>query len=125
MLTSETNGHVHEIPLETGGTALTMYFYHSGSTNTLYVNGGPYTAYINGQQDEHTHDVADHTHPITYGIYEYDITPTITAYTNNTTSLTSGFTSRYSSTADQLDYNFTSYFTGTGWKSIRLNTTGL
>jgi hypothetical protein len=62
----------------------------------------------------HYHTIFKHDHGIEYGIYEEGGSPLVGVLTDDG----NGYTYRFSSSSDILDYDLTPYFTGTGWKGI-------
>jgi len=119
--TSSSSGtsHTHTIPVGSPGVGYAMYVYNGTLTS---VQAGNVLSSAPSSVD-HKHTVADHTHDITFGIYEEDNSPTVHFHVDNGAGYGSA-SGNY--TTDQADINILSSPTaisGTGWKGIRFDTT--
>lgn len=142
--------HIAEwLPLDfTGIGSITKYrvrFYISrisGITLSLIDRGHGMVLHEGHTHDitipNHTHTVSDHTHNITYDINEQTYTTTdISIWTTDDASGTPTWTDRTAEIENALnstltatdegvenDIDLTEFFSGTGWKGIRLSTNG-
>jgi len=71
-------------------------------------------------QDDHAHNVANHVHGITYGLYEEDNAPVTVHYHIDNGGGYGGPSGNFTTT--QTDIDITASITTVGWKSIRFDT---
>ncbi len=117
--TSSSSGtdHTHTISIAYGGAGYYVYLYNG----QLSSPGGSVGQVTSGASSvNHTHTVSDHTHDITFGIYEESNSPTIQFYIDNGSGY-GGASASY--TTDQADIDITSSISGTGWKNIKFTAT--
>lgn len=65
----------------------------------------------------HTVDLPNHTHDVVFGIFEENNSPSLTVNTDNG----SGYGTPIGYSADQLNIDLTSRFSGSGWKKIKFS----
>jgi hypothetical protein len=119
VTTTEVNGHTHVFSLDGAysGTNAQVYLY-GGNLVSSAASGTNYVNQTSESPSAHTHTVTipNHTHNITFGIYEETNDPTINVYCDDG----SGYGSSVGQYGyDVQDLNLTSYFTSTGWKKIK------
>lgn len=117
-----SDGHEHTITVQDGTTGVALYWDTSANRFEVRSGSGGNVASSLAQVD-HDHGVttSNHTHAISFGIYEEDNTgsASIDLDTSNNGTSFSSFATGY--TADQLEVDITSGFTGTGWKAVKFS----
>lgn len=116
--------HTHTIPivgsLSTSEWQVNWNFQYGRLTTGPGGWGGAALPSSSSSSTDHTHTTPDHTHGIVFGIYEEDNSPTVHFKVDNG----SGYGNESENyTDDAIDVDITSQISGTGWKSIKFETT--
>lgn len=126
FFTSTVNNHNQQIPIldNLGVTSGLVTIQRDSNSSflcqTKNAGSGTFETFTNRSHDEHTHDVSDHQHGLTYGIHEETNSPTITVRADNG----SGFGGVIiTSTVDKLEQDITGNFSGSGFKALRFEAT--
>lgn len=111
ILDKISHNHTFSVPNHTHTVDIPNHSHGMSHTHTFTIPG-----HSHGMS--HTHNIPNHTHGITYGIYENDVT-------NNTVTIYVDGVQRASTSSKNASVNLSSWITTKGWHTVELRSTVL